>query len=225
MVKSNQKYFNFEELGNSVHLDKILHPRYWINDHFEVFDIIFKTCEVTINSILEIQQKYTNKTYNKKQLSVEYNTSSQTISRIILFGNRIWRKLKPKINRCGYYVLDVQINQKRYCKYIHRLMLEAFVGPCPPGMVACHNDGNKLNNLISNLRWDTPRNNELDKKRHGVDNTGSRNGQTILCENDVRIIRKLVDNGMTQKEVAKLYNIGTATTSNICNKKSWVHVI
>src|SRR5688500_4928598 len=37
---------------------------------------------------------------------------------------------------------------------IHRLVLMAFVGPCPAGMEGCHNDGNPLNNALDNLRWD-----------------------------------------------------------------------
>jgi hypothetical protein len=51
---------------------------------------------------------------------------------------------------------------------VHRLVLEAFVGPCPEGMVGCHNDGDPLNNRLDNLRWDTPSNNERDKWVHGT---------------------------------------------------------
>jgi len=53
-------------------------------------------------------------------------------------------------------------------KLVHRLVLEAFVGPCPEGMQGCHNDGDCTNNHVSNLRWDTPLENNLDKIRHGV---------------------------------------------------------
>lgn len=38
---------------------------------------------------------------------------------------------------------------------IHRLVLEAFIGPCPIGMEGCHNDGDCSNNALTNLRWDT----------------------------------------------------------------------
>lgn len=48
----------------------------------------------------------------------------------------------------------------------HRLVLEAFVGPCPPDMVACHDNGRPRHNHVSNLRWDTPRANNLDRVRH-----------------------------------------------------------
>lgn len=60
----------------------------------------------------------------------------------------------------------------RNCKakkaYIHRLVLEAFVGPCPPRMEACHDpDRNTANNRLTNLRWDTRQANMQDAVRHG----------------------------------------------------------
>lgn len=51
---------------------------------------------------------------------------------------------------------------------VHRLVLEMFVGPCPEGMECCHFDGNKMNNHLSNLRWDTPLANTADQIRHGT---------------------------------------------------------
>ena len=50
---------------------------------------------------------------------------------------------------------------------VHRLVLMAFVGPCPEGMEGCHNDGNEINNTPSNLRWDTKASNMVDRIRHG----------------------------------------------------------
>lgn len=46
---------------------------------------------------------------------------------------------------------------------VHRLVLESFVGPCPPGMEACHNNGNGFDNRVENLRWDTHENNMRDQ--------------------------------------------------------------
>ena len=51
---------------------------------------------------------------------------------------------------------------------VHRLVLEAFVGPCPEGLEACHYDGVPSNNSLSNLRWDSRSANMLDRVRHGV---------------------------------------------------------
>lgn len=54
-------------------------------------------------------------------------------------------------------------------RYIAHLVLEAFVGPRPLGMDACHNDGDSLNDQLGNLRWDTKSSNMYDKQVHGTD--------------------------------------------------------
>lgn len=60
------------------------------------------------------------------------------------------------------------INGKMHYKYIHALVLTAFVGPKPEGMECCHIDGNPLNNHVSNLRWGTHSDNMQDSIRHGT---------------------------------------------------------
>lgn len=67
---------------------------------------------------------------------------------------------------------------------VHRLVLAAFVGPCPSGMEGCHNDGNPLNNSVDNLRWDTHRNNEADKRRHGTNDRSNR----VRCPRKHRLV-------------------------------------
>lgn len=51
---------------------------------------------------------------------------------------------------------------------VHRLVLEAFVGPCPEGQEGCHNNGDVLNCRLTNLRWDTKSSNNLDRVKHGT---------------------------------------------------------
>lgn len=43
----------------------------------------------------------------------------------------------------------------------------AFVGAEPDGMEVCHNDGDPMNNVLSNLRYDTHSSNMLDCVSHG----------------------------------------------------------
>jgi len=69
-------------------------------------------------------------------------------------------KLLTKVPlRNGRLIVLLCNNIKKTNAYVHRLVLEAFVGPCPDGMECCHNDGDRTNNRLENLRWDTHKNN------------------------------------------------------------------
>lgn len=59
-------------------------------------------------------------------------------------------------------------------RFVHHLVLEAFVGPRPAGMQACHFNGNGHDNRLSNLRWDTQSGNQLDAVRLGEHALASR---------------------------------------------------
>jgi hypothetical protein len=74
---------------------------------------------------------------------------------------------KPSLTKAGYLIIKLTRNHEDRSVSVHPLVLEAFVGPRPPGMECCHADGDKTNNALSNLRWDTKRANELDAIRAG----------------------------------------------------------
>lgn len=94
-------------------------------------------------------------------------------------------------------------------RLLHRVILETFTGPCPPGLEACHSNGRPWDNRLDNLRWDTRSNNRKDAINHGTI-VNSRHGKAKLSENDVRIIRK--SNG-SPTALAKIYGV---TKSHIC---------
>jgi len=68
----------------------------------------------------------------------------------------------------GYPFVKLSNKGKIKKFFIHRLVLETYVGQLPKGFVCCHNDGNKLNNNLENLRYDTIANNNKDKVKHGT---------------------------------------------------------
>lgn len=75
--------------------------------------------------------------------------------------------LKPYIDRELRAHVTLSVGGRRRLFGIHRLVLTAFVGPCPDGMGGCHWDGDGTNNRLANLRWDTRSENQRDKVRHG----------------------------------------------------------
>lgn len=81
------------------------------------------------------------------------------------FGKTRLMKLSLK---SGYCVVGLTKNKRQRVKGVHVLVLEAFVSPRPEGTLCCHGDGNRTNNQLSNLRWDSPYENYMDAVRHGT---------------------------------------------------------
>ena len=63
--------------------------------------------------------------------------------------------------------LQLLLNNRR-TRRVHQLVLEAFVGPCPPGHVGCHRNDDHLDNRLENLYWGTASQNQRDAVRNGV---------------------------------------------------------
>ena len=80
-----------------------------------------------------------------------------------------WKQLKPMASgKEGTYlcVALYDSDSKPHHFYIHRLMLSAYVGPCPALMECRHIDGNSHNNNLTNLAYGTRQQNEEDKMKH-----------------------------------------------------------
>lgn len=84
-----------------------------------------------------------------------------------LIRRRKGRTRIPAKNRYGYPIVGLCKDGKMKTKTIHRLVLEAFVGPCPDGLECLHKDGAPENNTIENLKWGSHSENTLDTVRHG----------------------------------------------------------
>lgn len=67
----------------------------------------------------------------------------------------------------GYTSVCLSLEGKHKTHFVYRLVALTFLGPRPEGQHTCHNDGDGRNSSVSNLRYDTPRENNLDTLRHG----------------------------------------------------------
>lgn len=127
-------------------------------------------------------------------------------------------------NTKGYLVTGIWHNGKSRCFGLHRLVLEAFVGPCPRGMQACHWDGDPSNNHISNLRWDTQRGNWKDRVRHG--RIGARYGEDNpfhkLTNSAVIFIVK--NRNAKTNDLCRKFGVNPATIQRVRNGDIWSHV-
>lgn len=91
------------------------------------------------------------------------------------------RVLKPRPTRGGYLRISLSRNRD---EYIHTMVLETFIGPRPAGHQASHLNGDKGDNFILNLTWETPAKNNSWKKLHGTEAIGVRNamGRKTHCK-------------------------------------------
>jgi hypothetical protein len=90
-------------------------------------------------------------------------------------------KSKP-FTRFGHRQIELTNNLgEQEWKSVHVLVLEAFVGFRPTPKHECrHLDGEAGNNWLGNLTWGTGSENHEDRRRHGTDPGGERNGRAIL---------------------------------------------
>lgn len=134
-------------------------------------------------------------------------------------------KLKQQIGPHGYLTVCLWKNKKSHTKLVHRLVLETFVGKCPDGMEACHNNGVRTDNRLSNLRWDTRSNNFHDKIGHGTYQYGEQNPSAKLSKKTVLTIRELFDsNKKTVIELSKKFNIPYGTIYCIVKRLRWKYL-
>lgn len=144
-------------------------------------------------------------------------------------------EIKPSLDEAiGYYRVSLHRDGKQYTRRIHKLVAEAFIGPCPKGMVVCHGPSGSLDNSLANLSYGThQKNNGADRERDGVSNSGERNGQAILTEAQVQEIRRRYRADITdrkqrremglplQRELAAEFGLHERSISDITRDVNW----
>lgn len=134
-----------------------------------------------------------------------------------------WRKLNTRKDRGGYQYLRLSVGGKQIQRTVHRLVLEAFAGPCPRGMECRHLNGNPSDNRPENLRWGTKAENAADKIKHGTTTRvrGEQNGSNKLTESDVQEIRRRSGSGEPYQSIAADFGITRQHVGVISRRKKW----
>jgi hypothetical protein len=137
-----------------------------------------------------------------------------------------WTEKKLSAYKSGYlYVCLSMDNGTVRRESVHALVLKTFVGPCPPGMEACHSpDRNPANNHLCNLRWDTHESNVADKFEHGTIAYGEDVRSAKLTEADIPAIFRLYRDGLNERQIGEIYNVTGGNIDLVLHRKSWGHV-
>lgn len=152
-----------------------------------------------------------------------YEASDQ--GNIKSFRNGIERNLTLTSDN-GY--LRVGLCRKGFVKHlrVHRLVAESFL-PNPENKPCInHKDGNKLNNHISNLEWCTHKENMRHAFKTGLKKSlrGSKCYFSKLNENKVSVIKIMIYDGYSNRQIAKKMKVNRSTISRIRSNKAWIHV-
>lgn len=135
------------------------------------------------------------------------------------------RVMRPGSGKSQYQSLRLRDADGVYLThYVHTLVLEAFVCQRPAGMDACHCDGNRKNNKLSNLRWDSRAANHADKKVHGTGTIGERHPMARLSNADVVAIRRRRAEGASATDLANEFNVSRMTAFRAATGRSWSHL-
>lgn len=131
------------------------------------------------------------------------------------------KELKCYTQHDGYRQAHLRNQSRTRNTHVHRLVAEAFLGPCPDGYEVCHCDGNPSNNHVSNLRYDTRAGNHADKLAHGTAQRGEKNGASKLTLLKVMAIKELLRLEWSQSSIADIFSINPSTVSLIRRGKKW----
>jgi uncharacterized protein YerC len=128
------------------------------------------------------------------------------------------RILRPNMGNRGYYAVVLNKDGKRARWEVHRLVARTFLGPLPDNYHTHHVNGNSADNRLENLVY-------LSASEHmHLTHRGENCHKAILTEADVFEVRRLLDAGHIQKEIAAMYGVCRSTIGEIKRGKSWAHI-
>lgn len=131
------------------------------------------------------------------------------------------RILKQAPNGDGHLKVTLCRPGVRVSCFVHRLVLEAFDRPCPPGMECLHGPGGPADNRWpENIRWGTPVQNCAERNTA----LGERHGFAKLTDVIVRECRQRHAQGETTASLAQQFGVAERVMGKAINRESWRHV-
>ncbi|MBK3515807.1 NUMOD4 domain-containing protein [Carboxylicivirga marina] len=128
----------------------------------------------------------------------------------------------------GFYNVSLRVKGQKKSFLVHKLTAEYFVDKTADDQdVVIHLDWNKQNNYISNLQWVTKA--ESYKRMHKVlQEARKKAGKVVtsskLSKDDVAVIKGMLEKGVKQNLIAKLFCVSEMQVSRIARKENWPEI-
>lgn len=159
---------------------------------------------------------------NAKQIFIDdIGTDYYVTPEGFIYSKKTFRFLEPSLNSFGYATVEIRfkINGTVHVKrcFVHRLVAIAFIDNPENKPEVNHEDGNKLNNHVSNLKWVT----SSENKQH----PSFRNAIGKYTPDEVRKACALMASGeYTILDISEKLCLPLKFLYKIRNKLSWVNI-
>ena len=126
----------------------------------------------------------------------------------------------PVAIKSGYLTLLFSSPQK--LRYIHVMVLETFVSLRPsPETDASHKNGDRTNNKLSNLVWESRTMNIRRKVRHGKEPLGERRWSAKITEEQARFVKYTT---LPARVLAGATGVSISQVNRIRAGLNWPHI-
>jgi hypothetical protein len=127
-----------------------------------------------------------------------------------------------KPNKRGYWEVMLARPKFRKLYLVHRVVMLAFVGPCPEGLQVNHINGDKRDNRLENLEYVTASENMRHAAAMGrLNHAGMRGPSRKVSDQHVLLMRALFSKGVTVKQVSKTSGLSISQVRRIKTRQSW----
>jgi len=147
--------------------------------------------------------------YNISKISKELCISRTTVYRY-KDSEIIDYMLNPVKNKHGYLNVRLYKDKEFYDFRVHRLVAMSFIENVNNKPQVNHIDGDKTNNNVNNLEWVNNSENQIHSVLIGT-HISWKKGMFKLSIDDYYYIIKLLDYGISIKDISKIFNVSVPT--------------
>lgn len=184
-----------------------------------LMDEIWKTVE-GYDGYYEVSNLGRMRTWKRKECKWKNPHSNKRLVPHIIRGH---------IRKHGYTVFTLRkLDQTKKTFLLHRIVAYAFLGSPTNGQTdVAHLDGNPGNNILTNLKWTTHKENQDMMSIHGTMQYGEKSVTCVLTLEQVLYIREYCKMGIrgSQRRMSEKFKISPAQIHRIVHGKRWIHAI